>query len=83
MGGKYPAQGIFFIFAGMDSQSFTPVGGIVFMKPKKHLNMGKPFQSQKRVAIGFKDFNPGPFFFFANHTHRKYLKCFQHCISPI
>jgi hypothetical protein len=66
----------------MNSQGFTPVGCVVFVKPEKHLDMGKTLQSQKRVAIGFKDFNPGRFFFFANHTHRKNLKRFRHGIAP-
>jgi hypothetical protein len=62
----------------MHSQGFTPIGGVVFMKPEKHLDMGKPLQSQEPIAIRFKDLNPGLLFSFANHTHRKYPKRFRH-----
>jgi hypothetical protein len=59
MGGKYPGQRNFFIFAGVNLQNLALVGLIIFMKPKKYLDMRKTLQPQKRIRIGFRYFNPG------------------------
>lgn len=82
VGGKDTQQGIGGVFARMHLQHPAPFGVVIFMKPEKDLDVGKPRQSFHGRNIGIIDFNPGFRVGLTDGADRCHLERLRHADSP-
>jgi hypothetical protein len=66
----------------MNLQGVSLVRGIVSVKPVTDRDVGKIIQSQQRVAISFKNFNPDIPILFSDDPHRENIEPVFHFHSP-